>query len=550
MVELVFEGGNTFRMTRGVIRYSSFDWDVFEEKRAQTLSEFVRKAREDHKLGKGRLVHISMPSNSVFIRYVDLLVGERKKIADVIKLEAQQQIPMPLDEVSWDYKIVAEKSRREKQAVLMAVKRDVVDESTDIIKKAGFVSRSITLSLLCLLNIAKRSKESRNAEGIIIVDIGAESSGILINRKKHVWLRSFSLGGSQISKSIAENADIDFAKAEQIKREGPSVLGNMDPAIIAQVHETISQNLENFVSEVERSISFYKMDQLNNDSSLDQGFFKKFRLLLTGGGSKIEGLEDFFKSRLGMDVSYMRTFENIKISKKALDVKQLDGINRESDIREEVDPLFAVAVGAALEGFEKDGTGINFLKQDLAVQKKFNIGQFLRVASYIFFFSAFVIHFFFQNEEISIYKQHLLELQRVKDNIETNGPLLTNIRKDTQILNENGSFLMGYLKKRVLWLSALNEIAQALPNDVWLTNYQGASTYTSATENRLILQGITTSYDDLNAFIAALRESSLVYEVKPESVVSQNDLFNFLLNVKINDEYSPTQEGQNANSNT
>jgi len=550
MVELVQEKGSTFRLTKAVVRYSAFDWDVFEDKRAQALCDFIRKAREQNKLSRGRSVFTSMPSISVFVRYLDLLATKKKKTDELIALEAEQQIPMPLDEVAWDYRIVADKSRREKQAMLMAVKRDVVDESVDIVKKAGFVSRAITLSLLCLLNVAKRNKATRNAEGVIIVDIGAESSGILINRKKHIWLRSFSVGGKKISESIAENAGIDFEQADLIKREGPEALGDLDEKILPFVQETIQQNLDNLVSEVERSISFYKMDQMNNDASFDEELFKEFSILLTGGGSKINGLEEFFQERLGMNVSYMRTFEGIKITKRSLVAKQLDGISGEADIKDEVDPLLAVAVGAALEGFEKEGTGINFLKKDLAVQKSFSAAKFLKAASFIFFFSAFCVHFFFQTEEIALYKKHLNELEGISENVDTYGPQLTKVRKETKALDANGAFFMSFLQKRVLWLDVLSEITKALPHDVWLTNYQGTGLYSSENPNELLVQGITTSYDNLNAFIAALKTSQIVSEVKPESVVSQDDVFNFLLNLKVHDVHKTKEIGIDENRNS
>jgi cell division ATPase FtsA len=432
---------------------------------------------------------------------------------------------------------------------LMAVKRDVVNEAHDIVKKSGFVPKAVSISLLCLLDLAKRKRTCKNVPGLIVIDIGAESSGIVIKRKKHIWLRSFSIGGKQISASIAQNAEIAFEKAETIKKRGCEGFSDIAEKDALFIKETISQNINTLVTEVERSISFYKMDQIGEDSDLDEETFKQFPVFVTGGGSKTEGLLELFKKRLGMQVSALQTFDGLKISRKALVKKQIDGLNRDNDITDESDPLLAVAVGAAIQGFQKEGEQINFLKKEIAVQKSFNASKLLRAAAFIFFFSAFIVHFFLQNEAYKVHKKHLDELERVAENVDAYGPQLEAVRQQDRLLEEDGLFLMTFLQKRFLWVALLAEISDALPDDVWVTNYQGSGRFSAESRdiNEVILQGVTASYDDLNAFITALRRCSLVKEVKPESVVEQDDLFNFMLKLMVKDTPKNNPTVNNAN---
>ena len=49
------------------------------------------------------MVAISVPGQSGLARFVKLPPVEEKKITDIVKFEAKQQIPFPLDEVVWDY---------------------------------------------------------------------------------------------------------------------------------------------------------------------------------------------------------------------------------------------------------------------------------------------------------------------------------------------------------------------------------------------------------------------------------------------------------------
>ena len=60
---------------------------------------------------KGDMVAISVPGQSGLARFVKLPPVEEKKIADIVKFEAKQQIPFPLDEVVWDYQKIGARRR-------------------------------------------------------------------------------------------------------------------------------------------------------------------------------------------------------------------------------------------------------------------------------------------------------------------------------------------------------------------------------------------------------------------------------------------------------
>ena len=81
---------------------------------------------------RGDMVAISVPGQSGLARFVKLPPVEEKKIADIVRFEAKQQIPFPLDEVVWDYqKIgsgdVTDGFALETEIGLFAMKRDMVN---------------------------------------------------------------------------------------------------------------------------------------------------------------------------------------------------------------------------------------------------------------------------------------------------------------------------------------------------------------------------------------------------------------------------------------
>src|ERR671935_137646 len=81
---------------------------------------------------KGDLVAISIPGQSGLARFVKLPPVEEKKIGDIVRFEAKQQIPFPLDEVVWDYQklssgVVTDGFALETEIGLFAMKRDMVN---------------------------------------------------------------------------------------------------------------------------------------------------------------------------------------------------------------------------------------------------------------------------------------------------------------------------------------------------------------------------------------------------------------------------------------
>ena len=534
IAELSQEGVNKYALKKAITHYNPVNWDISEEKREAELAEFIKGIRERYGIARGKSVVIALPSNSVFVRYVDILETKRTKESDLIEYEARQQIPLSLDDVSWDYKILEEDSDRGKKALLIAVKKGIVENAVEHVKQGGLVARSVSLSLFCLLDVAQQKAVSKRSEGIVVIDIGLESTGIIISRGKHVWLRSFTFAGRNFTDSIAEAAEVDYSHAEMIKKEGPSSLNLRGEDVVEKVKEAIVCNLENLVAEVERTLNYYKMEYITTDPLMSEESFKKFHIFLTGGGSKIEEIAGFFEKKLDMSVSVLNVFDRVKVDEKKIKKGDLGGVNNEvKDITAEIDPLLSVAVSAAMVGFSKTDTGINFLKKNIAAQRSFSLSKYIRFFSYLFFAAALIVNFMFDKKTMNLYKDKLIELEKLSEQMDTYAPQVDSVTKDIEKMSGKNSFLLNFVQKRFVWLDVINSISAVMPDDLWLTGFYGAGGYEKDSVNELMLNGTTISYDQLNDFILAVRTIDTIEEVKPESVVNENETFNFLLRLTI-----------------
>lgn len=535
LVELEKDGKDRFKLRRAFIRYMPDGWAVTDKKKNDVLSSILKEVRETQEISKGRPVSLSLPSNSVFIRYVDVMRTKRAKESELIEYEARQQIPLSIDEVSWDYRTLETSEDGSQKAVLVALKRDNVDSAVESVNYAGFNEKAVSLSLFSLLRLAKMRSKAKKSEGIIVVDIGLESTGIIVSRGSHVWLRSFSFAGRHFTESISTEMDVDYQHAETVKTEGPSTLGDAgDTDLIERISNIVRSDLEELSGEVERTLNYYKMEYITTDPLMSEDSFKQFHVFLSGGGSKISGLAEFLSERLGLRVSTLGAFTRVRADAKVLKKCFLGSVNMESeDLVSEVEPLLAVAVGAAIDGFEKEGPEINFVKKKLAADRSFSLTRYFRLLSYLFFIAALAVNFYYDREKIGLYSQRLDLLKTDADQMDTYSPQMESIAESLEKISTKKGFLTNYVQKKYLWLKVLQDITRILPDDMWLTGLNAAGDYMTQASNEMTLNGVTLSYDQLNDFIVALREIDNILEVKPESVVNDNERFNFLIKMRV-----------------
>src|SRR5579864_9645988 len=122
----------------------------------QLLREALEKFLSRNTL-KGDLVAISVSVQSGLARFVKLPPVEEKKIADIVRFEAKQQIPFNLDEVVWDYQkigsgVVTDGFAMETEIGLFAMKRDMVGRYLQHFKDVGVDVHLVQMAPLALCN--------------------------------------------------------------------------------------------------------------------------------------------------------------------------------------------------------------------------------------------------------------------------------------------------------------------------------------------------------------------------------------------------------------
>src|SRR5438045_6749564 len=161
-------------------------------------------------------VNYAVHAQSVFARFVKLPGLEAEKIDKIIAFEAQQNVPFPMDQVVWDYQLVGGGMGEQIQVVIVAIKRDLLDEINNAVEETGLRTRILGVASMGLYNAF--CYNYTDLQGCsLLVDIGARTTNVLFIEPGRIFSRSLPLGSSAITAAIAKEFGESFAAAETRK---------------------------------------------------------------------------------------------------------------------------------------------------------------------------------------------------------------------------------------------------------------------------------------------------------------------------------------------
>lgn len=272
----------------------------------------------------------SLTGHSVIIKKVSFPAMAEEELAESIQWEAEQYIPFPVSEVNIDFQILGAdiEGRGQMDVMLVAVKKDVINDYTTVINEAGLTPVVIDVDSFALENMMEINYPVTPGETVAVVNVGASITSIsVIVSGLTIFTRSIPMGGNQFTEEIQRQLNVSFNDAENLK-VGSTEAESDTTSLLAAI-DTVSTNL---AFEIKRSLDFFLGGT--------QGAYVN-KIYLSGGSSKIEGLQQLMQDKTGIPVEMVYPFKNIEISAKGYDEEML----------KDVAPFFGVAVGLATRRF-------------------------------------------------------------------------------------------------------------------------------------------------------------------------------------------------------
>jgi type IV pilus assembly protein PilM len=276
---------------------------------ADALDEFLKRNPV-----KGSHVAISVPGQRGLPRFVKLPPVESSKIPDLVKFEARQQIPFPLEDVVWDFQQMPGGTEEdgfsmETEVGLFAMKREEVFRSLKPFTNAGVEVDIVQLTPIALFNYAvfdqmrdlpapSEYNPDDPPESLVVLSLGTDTSDLVVTNGYRVWQRSIPLGGNHFTKSITKELKVTFSKAEHLKR---NAMKTEDPRAIFQAMKPVFDEL---VTEIQRSLNFYNSLAQHKNAKLG-------RIVALGNTMKLRGLQKFLAQKLEMEVVTVDGFDHL-----------------------------------------------------------------------------------------------------------------------------------------------------------------------------------------------------------------------------------------------
>ena len=306
------------------------------------LRTAVSELAERNVFGRTPVV-VSIPEPA-FSRFIPLPPVDKRRIPEVVRYEARQQIPFPIEEVVWDYQLVREPQEigDETEVAIFSLRSQFVYALIANLSLCKIQPCAVLPVPLALYNYLTFDRDI--AKGTIVVDLGAGSTDILICDPENFRVRNISVSGNGITRSLSERLKISLAEAEALKRE----CGNKVQA--KRLLKLVQPTLNDLAGQVQRTIGFFKL-QIHN-VRIEQA-------LLLGSTFKLPGVRDFFINQLGCDLLPSDVLERISLA----------GDIDSAELREAM-PSLSVATGLALQGLGLGGVSVNLVPREVLFRQE------------------------------------------------------------------------------------------------------------------------------------------------------------------------------------
>jgi type IV pilus assembly protein PilM len=306
MVELL--GGKEARLNcLGMIPLPSGVVGAGEVKEPAELAEAIKSLIRQYNVQSKRVV-IAVAGQAAIVRLLKVTLQNKNELADIVRKEAEKNLPYALDELYMDYQVIkTDPAQKESEVVLVCARKSIVDSQLEAVRNAGLEPVAVDIQPLALVRAAG-FEDIETYGNIGLLDIGEETSDLIIIKDGiPLFTRVIPLAGNRITQLIAESIGIPYSSADELKRVYGDVARNLDQIslddIDYKVNSMVQKGMKELTAELKRSLEYFYLQQ--------QGESEISALVVSGGGSKLKNLLPFFNQELNLRVISCPQPENV-----------------------------------------------------------------------------------------------------------------------------------------------------------------------------------------------------------------------------------------------
>lgn len=295
---------------------------------AEKVGEAIKLAVK-YSRTKSRRCALGIPSSMAINKIVSIPASiPASELEAHISLEAEQYIPYPMEEVSFDFEVIGPSNTSSEMVdVLIAGTRtENVEIRLAAAEMAGLHVEIVDLESNAVELLFKTMINDLEKHDVVAsVDFGASMTGInVFENGKVVFSREQVFGGRQLTEEISQRYGLSYAESGLAKKNG-----NLPEGYVSEVLDPFRENM---VRQVQRFLQFYYASTQNE---------KVDKVLLSGGCASIPGIDEQIQELVGVPTALANPFANVALHPKVNPERFTNDI-----------PAMLVPAGLALRGIK------------------------------------------------------------------------------------------------------------------------------------------------------------------------------------------------------
>ncbi len=453
LAEFAYGAANT--VTLLAFDYREYPEELTEDTRGFIIGTVLREMLQSGRY-EAKKALISISGQYALTRFVPLppVAEEESRVRQIVEFEARQNVPFPMEEVIWDYQLIANPDAEELEVMFVVIKNDIVEDITGAVQAAGLEPVLVDVAPAACYNAARANLIGDDGCAMIL-NLGDRSTNLLFADRQQFFARTIPIAGHSITQQISKEFSMDFARAEELKRRhGFVALGGAYAEPESEVAASVSKIVRNVMTrlhgEINRSIGVYRAQQKGA---------KPNKLYLTGGSSTMGFTDRFFEDKLGIPVEYFNPFQCVQLGPQ-IDTQRLENMAH----------MFSEVVGLGLRYRGQCAVEVSLMPESLVRQIAMRRRKPYLMAAAACVLLMLLVAVLAFSQKRQVYEDLARRNASVKDKLEETR---RDIRRAIEATDRNLGdyrFLEQLLAGREQLPEVLNVIESLKPQDVWLVS--------------------------------------------------------------------------------
>ena len=401
-------------------------------------------------------VAISVSGQTAFYRFANIpAAGGEEKFEQLVRYEIEQNVPFPIDEMVSDRQVLGDTENGDKSVMIVSAKIDQIEAITSAVASAGFQPMLVDVAPIALTNALKAIRPDDDS-CVVLLDIGAKTTSLVIVEGDKVYNRSIPIAGNNLTREIAQATGYSMEEAEAFKCEHAYVaaggVSEDEDEVVDRVSKVCRAVMTRLQAEISRSINFYRSQQ---------GGSVPVKLYLTGGTALLPRVDEFFSESLEIEVEFFNPFEALAIG-PAVDQEAFG-----SDCA-----LLSATAGVALHQADLARFTINLLPPSLIAARAEKAKIPIVIAAGVLFIAALVAVYLGVSHSSEVTSSVYDGLDAKVQSLRSFENKIKKAQTDATAAQTEAESLRVLLAARVATTAQFNAVRAALAPGMWIEKWE------------------------------------------------------------------------------